>query len=123
MRRVGTDRQGVAAAARLIRDGGVAAIPTDTLYGLAVDPFNPAAVARVFAAKGRPSDRALPLVASSVAQIRESLGPLSPDVERLAQMFWPGPLTLLINAPAALTPGAAPPPPRPASCVMPARSR
>jgi L-threonylcarbamoyladenylate synthase len=89
-------------AARAIRAGGVVAMPTDTLYGLAADPFNAAAVARVFAVKGRGSDRALPLVAADVQQIALDVGELSPPARTLAERFWPGPLTLLVVAPERL---------------------
>jgi L-threonylcarbamoyladenylate synthase len=93
-------------AEALVR-GAVVIIPTDTLYGLAVDPFNPDAVDRVFALKGRPADRALPLVAADVAQVDEWIGGLSPLASRLASRFWPGPLTLVVPAPPALAAGVA----------------
>ena len=83
--------------------GGVAAIPTDTLYGLAVDPTNPNAIARVFEIKARQPDRALPLVAADTAQVREWIGSFGQVGERLAERFWPGPLTLVMRAPAALS--------------------
>ena len=106
MRRVFVDRaapqrDAIEEAGTWIRDGGVIAIPTDTFYGLAADPMNPAAVARVFAAKGRSGDQALPLIAANVAQIARHIGPLSRIAERLAAHFWPGPLTLLMPAPVA----------------------
>jgi len=91
-------------AAKLIRAGGVVAIPTDTLYGLAANPFSEEAVLRVFAAKGRPADRPLPLVAADVGQIEAHLGRLPPRAAALAARFWPGPLTLVIAAPAGLAP-------------------
>lgn len=107
MRRVFVDRDApqhdaIEEAATWIRDGGVVAIPTDTLYGLAVDPFSPSAVGRIFAIKGRSAERAVPLIAADVAQIRAHIGPLTPMAERLAARFWPGPLTLLLMAPPAL---------------------
>jgi L-threonylcarbamoyladenylate synthase len=89
-------------AATWIRDGGVVALPTDTLYGLAVNPFDRTAVARLFAAKGRPEARALPLIAADAAQVVTWIGPLSATAGRLARRFWPGPLTLLMPAPVAL---------------------
>lgn len=92
-------------AAGVIRAGGIVALPTDTLYGLAADPFNAAAVRRVFLVKGRASERALPLVAADVAQISSQLGPLPPFALALAERFWPGPLTLLVPAPEALATG------------------
>ena len=89
-------------AAKWIRIGGLVALPTDTLYGLAADPFQAAAVARVFSAKGRDADRALPLIAADVDQVAARLGPLSAAGVRLAEKFWPGPLTLIVPAPAAV---------------------
>jgi L-threonylcarbamoyladenylate synthase len=110
MRRVFVDprapqRDALQEAAKWIRTGGVVALPTDTLYGLAADPFSAGAVARVFAAKGRTDDRALPLIAADAEQIAARLGPLPPEGERLAGKFWPGPLTLLVAAPLSLAPG------------------
>ena len=92
----------LAEAARLIRSGGLVAVPTDTLYGLAVDPFRADAVARVVAAKGRSGGRALPLIAADVEQIARGIGPLPPMARLLARAFWPGPLTVLLEAPATL---------------------
>jgi L-threonylcarbamoyladenylate synthase len=98
------DRAAIARAADLLRTGGLAAIPTDTLYGLAADAFQGDAVARVFAVKGRASDRALPLVAASTEQVRQYFGVLPAIGARLADRFWPGPLTLVLLAPDGLPP-------------------
>jgi len=87
----------LALAAALIRDGGLVAFPTDTLYGLGADPRLPDAVDAVYRAKGRTGSRALPLVASSVEQV-EMVGRLTPLASRLAGSLWPGPLTVLIAA-------------------------
>ncbi|HEY3043814.1 MAG TPA: L-threonylcarbamoyladenylate synthase [Vicinamibacterales bacterium] len=95
-------RDALEEAAKWIRNGGLVALPTDTLYGLGADPFRREAVARVFTVKGRAGGSALPLIAADVDQIAERLGPLSALAERLAAKFWPGPLTLLLSAPAAL---------------------
>jgi L-threonylcarbamoyladenylate synthase len=107
MRRVFVDpespqRDAIQEAAKWILAGGVVALPTDTLYGLAADPFSSAGVARVFAVKGRAAERALPLIASDVGQVVEHLGALPPAAQRLAERFWPGPLTLLLAAPPGL---------------------
>lgn len=83
----------------MLRGGGIAAIPTDTLYGLAADPFNPSAVARIFTIKRRGLERALPLIAGSLDQARHALGGMTPLAARLATAFWPGPLTLVLPAP------------------------
>jgi len=107
MRRVFVDpgspqRDAIQEAAKWILQGGVVALPTDTLYGLAADPFSSAAVARVFAVKGRAAERALPLIAADAAQVEAHLGRLPALGQRLADRFWPGPLTLLVAAAPAL---------------------
>ena len=107
MRRVFVDpespqRDAIQEAAKWILNGGVVAVPTDTLYGLAADPFSAAGVARVFAVKGRAAERALPLIAADAAQAARHLGQLTATAQRLAERYWPGPLTLLVTAPAAL---------------------
>ena len=96
------ERAALEQAASVIHRGGIVALPTDTLYGLAADPFNADAVRRVFSVKGRLGDRALPLIAADVAQIIARLGPLSRLAEQLGERFWPGPMTLLIEAGPAL---------------------
>ena len=78
------DTMALEEAAALILAGEIVAVPTDTLYGLAADPFSTDAVARVFAAKGRGAERALALIAADIAQIEDRLGPLSPEARRLA---------------------------------------
>ena len=89
-------------AEAIIRGGGIVALPTDTLYGLAVDPWNGEAVRRLLAVKRRPAERALPLIASDVAQVVSCLGELPPLASALARRFWPGALTLLVEAPELL---------------------
>lgn len=90
------------AAARVIDAGRVVALPTDTLYGLAADPFCPEAVERVFQIKGRAAERALLLIAADRAQVMRWVGPLPALGDPLADAFWPGPLTLLVSAPPTL---------------------
>jgi L-threonylcarbamoyladenylate synthase len=91
-------RDAIDEAAKWIRSGAVVAIPTDTLYGLAADPFSADAVARVFAVKGRSAGSALPLIAADAGQIATHLGRLPDIAARLAERFWPGPLTILMPA-------------------------
>lgn len=107
MRRLIVDPQApqpasLAEAADAVRAGQVVALPTDTLYGLAANPFDEVAVAAVFTVKGRPDDRAVPLIAADRAQVIALLGSLGPWGERLAERYWPGPLTLLMAAPPTL---------------------
>ncbi len=92
---------GIERAAEIMRAGGIVAFPTETVYGLGADATQPKAVARVFEAKGRPSFN--PLIAhveDIEAAMREAL--LSPQARRLAEAFWPAPLTLV----APIAPGA-----------------
>ena len=88
----------IARAAELIRRGYVVAIPTDTFYGLAANPFDRAAVERVFAIKGRSQSAPLLLLIDSVEMARELAAELPPNFHRLAQRFWPGPLTMVVEA-------------------------
>jgi L-threonylcarbamoyladenylate synthase len=94
----------IEAAAAAVLAGDVVAIPTDTLYGLAADPFSREAVARLFTIKDRARERAVPLVAADVEQVIGHLGTINARTRRLAERFWPGPLTLLIPAPDTLAP-------------------
>ncbi len=91
-------------AAHLLRAGAVLAFPTDTLYGLAVDPRREDAVTKLYRIKGRPVDQALPLIAASLAQVEAFAGVLPALGGRLARRFWPGPLTLVVPAWADLHP-------------------
>jgi tRNA threonylcarbamoyl adenosine modification protein (Sua5/YciO/YrdC/YwlC family) len=85
-------------AAQFILRGELVAVPTDTFYGLAADPFNLAAVGRIYRVKGRPETRALPLLVNSIEQAAPLARELPDNFFLLAAKFWPGPLTLLVNA-------------------------
>jgi L-threonylcarbamoyladenylate synthase len=91
------DPQSVTRAADALRSGAVVAYPTDTLYGLAVDPRSDDAVERLFAAKGRERGMAVPIIASGLAQAQMA-GAFGPRELRLAEVFWPGPLSIVIPA-------------------------
>jgi L-threonylcarbamoyladenylate synthase len=88
----------LAPATDALRIGGVVAFPTETFYGLAVDPRSARAVSRIFALKQRPPDQPLPLIAASIEQVATQVGSITPLAERLASRAWPGPLTLIIPA-------------------------
>jgi tRNA threonylcarbamoyl adenosine modification protein (Sua5/YciO/YrdC/YwlC family) len=94
----------IARAAELIRGGEVVAIPTDTVYGLAADPFNAAAVQKVFAAKGRPPDAPILLLVDSLQMAAGLAKRLPPLFDSLAGRFWPGPLTIVVDAHASIPP-------------------
>lgn len=85
-------------ATRLILAGKVVAFPTDTFYGLGADPFNLAAVSEVFRIKRRASDRPLPLLVGSLEQAVVLAKDPPPVFFKLAEKFWPGPLTLVLPA-------------------------
>ena len=89
-------------AAAWLREGGVVGFPTDTFYGLAADPRSPAAIQDLFDLKGRSPDAAIPLIAGSRLQVEETCGSLGAAGTRLAARFWPGPLALLVDAPASI---------------------
>ena len=82
------------AAVRAIKAGGVIAIPTDTVYGLACDPANAAAVSRIYAIKRRPDRLELTILAASAADIEEDVD-LNPAAQTLAAACWPGPLSII----------------------------
>jgi len=91
------DPRSIGIAADVLRHGGVVAYPTDTLYGLAVDPRNEKAVARLFAVKGRDATSAVALIAADAEQATQA-GPFGEPERRLASLFWPGPLTIVVPA-------------------------
>jgi L-threonylcarbamoyladenylate synthase len=85
----------------LLRNGGVIAFPTDTSYGLGADPFNEAAVDRIFAIKGRPESKPILLLVDSIA-MSESIIRFKRSFLRVVERFWPGPLTIIAPAIEAL---------------------
>lgn len=96
-------------AAELLAAGELVAMPTETVYGLAADASNPAAVARIFAAKGRPADHPLIVHIGDIAQLEQWAREIPPAAHALAAKYWPGPLTLILkrqpNVPDAVTGG------------------
>jgi L-threonylcarbamoyladenylate synthase len=87
----------IAAAIDVLRAGGVIAYPTDTLYGLAVDPRSDAAIARLFDVKQRDRRQAIPLIAADLEQAALACR-LTGDALRVARAFWPGPLSVVAEA-------------------------
>jgi L-threonylcarbamoyladenylate synthase len=83
-------------AAQALSRGLVVALPTDTVYGLAVDPDQPGALARLFALKGRPWDVPVPVLVGTPAQVTAVAASLGSAASDLAGRFWPGPLTLVV---------------------------
>lgn len=87
-----------AIAAEIIKKGGLVAIPTETVYGLGADGLNVDAVARIFEAKGRPGDNPLILHVTGADQLPVFCHDIPESAYRLAEKFWPGPLTIVLPA-------------------------
>jgi L-threonylcarbamoyladenylate synthase len=87
---------GIANAVRKLKEGGVVAFPTDTLYALGADATNPNAIERVFGIKGREAGKPLPLFVSG-GEMARRYARLTPDAEALARRYWPGALTLVLE--------------------------
>jgi len=85
-----------------VSGGQIIVCPTDTLYALVADTQNSTAMDRIYVIKGRSITQSLPLIAADLEQVNEEVGPLSKLGTRLASTFWPGPLTLIVQANAAL---------------------
>ena len=86
------------AAAKIIKEGGLVALPTETVYGLGADGLNPDAVAGIFEAKGRPQDNPLILHIADASQLDSLCHHIPQAAYRLAEAFWPGPLTMVLPA-------------------------
>ena len=86
----------IARAARLIREGGLVAFPTETVYGLGANALNAAAVKKIFALKGRPSTSPLIVHVDSIDMARSLVTTWPAKADELARQYWPGPLTLVL---------------------------
>ena len=93
---VRADADNVARAAELLHDGRLVAFPTETVYGLGADAGNPAAVARIFAAKGRPAEHPLIVHVADIEAAQRWAASMPAGARKLADAFWPGPLTLIL---------------------------
>lgn len=94
----GRDPAALAEAARLLREGAVVVLPTDTGYGLAASMFQPASVERVFAIKQRDASLRLPLLIPTAADLPLLVREVPPLAWKLIGAFWPGPLSLVLPA-------------------------
>ena len=83
-------------AGRILRNGGLVGIPTETVYGLAANALDGSAVAKIFAAKGRPMDNPLIVHISEFSQMDQLVEQVTDPAKKLAQNFWPGPLTMIL---------------------------
>lgn len=87
----------LAQAAKVLRSGGLVAFPTETVYGLGAHALDPQAVAKIFAAKGRPANNPLIVHVADVQQARRLAAAWPAAAERLAERFWPGPLSMVVE--------------------------
>lgn len=90
-------RQEIERAAKILRDGGVVAFPTETVYGLGANALNEPAIARIYRIKGRPSTSPLIVHVPSTEDVRQVVSEWPDIAEVLARRFWPGPLTLVLR--------------------------
>ncbi len=102
--RLASDGMGVRRATELLRAGGVVAFPTETVYGLGADATSDSAVAKVFAAKGRPSNNPLNEHVADIGRAQSLVTEWTDRADRLARAFWPGPLTIILKAAPGLSP-------------------
>jgi len=91
-----SEPQAIDHAAALLRDAGLVAFPTDTVYGLAAAIDEPRAIRRLFETKGRPEEKAVPVLLADLSALNQVASDVSPEMARLAEVFWPGPLTLVV---------------------------
>ncbi len=91
-----SSREDIQKAGEFLRQGKLVAIPTETVYGLAADALNGPAVARIFQAKGRPQDNPLIVHIADLAQIDPLVTAFPASAQKLAEAFWPGPLTMIL---------------------------
>ena len=103
----GSDPAALAQAVERLRAGELVAIPTETVYGLAADALSDAAVARIFAAKGRPENHPLIVHVAGSAQVADYAAEVPAFAQRLIDAFWPGPLTLILPRRAGVAAAAA----------------
>jgi len=90
------DPEAISIAFEIIKSGGTIAFPTDTVYGLAVDPYNLQAINRIYAIKERSMEKAIPILIGDFQQLGSLVSEINESAKILAQKFWPGPLTLIL---------------------------
>lgn len=95
-------------AADLLKQGHIIAFPTDTLYGVGVDPFNSAAIEQLYQVKERVADKGIPILLADISDLEKVAQDISNLAQSLIEQYWPGPLTLIVprhpRLPAMLSP-------------------
>ena len=90
------DPQAIPRALEILRAGGLVAFPTDTVYGLGALAFDQAAIESIYRAKGRPLEKAIPILIADAADLDQVADAIPARARRIAARFWPGPLTLVL---------------------------
>lgn len=94
--KVNCDPQGIQKASKVVSDGGIIVFPTDTVYGVGCNPFNKKAVDKIYKIKNRPKSKPFPILVYSMKEANQ-IADFDSDSQRLAEKFWPGPLTLILK--------------------------
>lgn len=94
--RLKDNKEGILAAAEILKADGIVGIPTETVYGLAASAYSSQAISKVFTAKGRPQDNPLIVHISDMDMLSDVVSEFSPTAKELAERFWPGPLTMVL---------------------------
>ena len=99
-----SDPSAITRAAAILREGGIIAFPTDTVYGLGANVFLPQALEKVMDAKQRPDEKSLPVLIADRDHLRKLVARVPPSAERLIEAFWPGALTIVLPMQPQLSP-------------------
>ncbi len=90
------DPQAIDTACSILRNDGLVIFPTDTIYGVAANAFSRNGIKKIYLAKERPTDKALPILIGDLDQLGPLVGKVSDSVQKMAAAFWPGALTLIL---------------------------
>lgn len=96
MLKVNCNKEGITKANNIIKNGGVIIFPTDTVYGIGCDPYNENAIEKIYKIKSREKTKSLPVLVYS-KEIASTIVTFDKESEKLAEKFWPGPLTLILK--------------------------
>ena len=94
--RISCNNVGIQKAAKIINNGGIVIFPTDTVYGIGCDPYNQKAVLSLYKIKKREKTKPLPVIGYSKKEL-EKIAEFNDKAEKIAEMFWPGPITLILK--------------------------
>ena len=94
--KVNCDKEGIEKANQIIKRGGIAIFPTDTVYGIGCDPYNKNAVEKIYEIKSRDSTKPFPVLAYSIEAVSK-ICHIDKFAKKIAQKFWPGPLTIILE--------------------------